>query len=158
MKPRVFEKGQLIIKYGDVGHEYFVLAQGSVQVLVYQRDADPADPELSSKVLFTKVLPKGAGFGEIALMYNDKRTASIKTEEQCKTYVLDGGTFKAIIIKASIDKRIVQSGFMEKITLFDSLDKKQKLKLVDGLQTHYFKNNHYVFKQGAEGQDFFIIE
>jgi signal-transduction protein with cAMP-binding, CBS, and nucleotidyltransferase domain len=30
MKPRVFEKGQLIIKYGDVGHEYFVLAQGSV--------------------------------------------------------------------------------------------------------------------------------
>ena len=158
MKPRVFEKGQLIIKYGDVGHEYFVLAQGSVQVLVYQRDADPADPELSSKVLFTKVLPKGAGFGEIALMYNDKRTASIKTEEQCKTYVLDGGTFKAIIIKASIDKRIVQSGFMEKITLFDSLDKKQKLKLVDGLQTHYFKNNHYVFEQGAEGQDFFIIE
>jgi CRP-like cAMP-binding protein len=92
--------------------------------LVYQRDADPADPELSSKVLFTKVLPKGAGFGEIALMYNDKRTASIKAEEQCKTYVLDGGTFKAIIIKASIDKRIVQSGFMEKITLFDSLDKK----------------------------------
>ena len=123
MKPRAFEKGQLIIKYGDVGHEYFVLAQGSVQVMVYQRDADPADPELESKVLFTKVLPKGAGFGEIALMYNDKRTASIKAEEQCKTYVLDGGTFKAIIIKSSIDKRIVQSGFLDKIPLFDSLEK-----------------------------------
>lgn len=70
MKPRAFEKDQLIIKYGDDGNEYFVLAQGSVQVIVYQKDADPADPELPSKVLFTKVLPKGAGFGEIALMYN----------------------------------------------------------------------------------------
>lgn len=158
MKPRIYEKGQLIIKYGDVGHEYFVLAQGSVQVLVYQRDADPADPDLESKLLFTKALPKGAGFGEIALMYNDKRTASIKAEDQCKTYVLDGGTFKAIIIKSSIDKRIVQSGFLDKISLFNSLEKSQKLKLLDGLQTHYIKNNDYVFKQGAEGQDFFIIE
>ena len=76
-------------------------------MIVYQKDVDPADPELSTKVMFTKVLPKGAGFGEIALMHNDKRTASIKAEEQCKTYALDGGTFKGIIIKASIDKRIV---------------------------------------------------
>lgn len=103
-------------------------------------------------------MPKGAGFGEIALMYNDKRTASIKAEEQCKTYVLDGSIFKAIIIKSSIDKRIIQSGFLDKIALFDSLEKTQKLRLLDGLQTHYFKNNHYVFRQGDAGQDFFIIE
>ena len=48
MNSRKFEKDQLIIKYGDDGSEYFIFAQGSVWVIVYQKDADPADPKLLS--------------------------------------------------------------------------------------------------------------
>ena len=44
----------------------------------------------------------GVGFGEIALIYNDKRTATIQSlEDGCLTYVLDGNLFKTIIIKSS---------------------------------------------------------
>jgi len=35
MLPRNFKNGECIIKYGDVGKEYFVLAKGTVQVIVY---------------------------------------------------------------------------------------------------------------------------
>jgi hypothetical protein len=35
MKPRLFQKDELIIRYGDIGNEYFILAQGDVQVMVY---------------------------------------------------------------------------------------------------------------------------
>lgn len=35
MKPRTFLKDEHIIRYGDVGNEYFILAQGTVQVFVY---------------------------------------------------------------------------------------------------------------------------
>jgi signal-transduction protein with cAMP-binding, CBS, and nucleotidyltransferase domain len=35
MVPRVFKKDDLIIKYGDIGNEYFILAQGDVKVIVY---------------------------------------------------------------------------------------------------------------------------
>ena len=48
----------------------------------------------------------GVGFGEIALIYNEKRTATIQSlEDDCVTYVLDGTVFKTIIIKTSQDKR-----------------------------------------------------
>lgn len=72
---------------------------------MYKKDTDPNDPQLEEKIQFTKIMEKGAGFGEIALIYNDKRSASIEALEECTTYVLDGKIFKTIIIKASIDKR-----------------------------------------------------
>ena len=35
MKPEKFEKGEVLIKYGDQGSTYFILAKGSVKVIVY---------------------------------------------------------------------------------------------------------------------------
>lgn len=35
MFKKPFEKGDLIIKYGDLGSEYFILDKGRVEVLVY---------------------------------------------------------------------------------------------------------------------------
>jgi len=68
-------------------------------------------------------MDKGCGFGELALLYNDKRSATITAIEDCSTYTLDGELFKKIIIKSSINKRNVQFGFLESIKLFSSLDK-----------------------------------
>ena len=35
------KKGQEIIKYGDIGEEYFVLANGICEVTVYNQGTDP---------------------------------------------------------------------------------------------------------------------
>ena len=60
----------------------------------------------------------GSGFGELALLYNDKRSATIEAVDTCETYTLDGTIFKTIIIKSSIEKRSLQAGFLENIKLF----------------------------------------
>lgn len=44
----------------------------------------------------------GVGFGELALLYNDKRSATIEAAEDCECYTLDGQIFKAIIVSSSI--------------------------------------------------------
>lgn len=137
---------------------YYILSTGSVKVTVYQDNTDPNDPELESKVKFTKNLDKGAGFGELALLYNDRRSATITALEDCQTYTLDGKLFKAIIIQSSMNKRKVQFGFLESIKLFNNLDKFQKLKLVDGLQQVDFNAGEYVIKEGDQGKEFYIIE
>lgn len=66
---------------------------------------------------------QGSGFGELALLYNDKRSATIEAVDNCETYTLDGSIFKTIIIKSSIQKRSMKADFLEKIKLFDKLDK-----------------------------------
>lgn len=123
MKPQKFLKNELIIKYGDVGKEYFIMSKGSVKVIVYKKGTDPDDADLKNKIQFTKYMGAGSGFGELALLYNDKRSATIEAVETCETYTLDGTIFKTIIIKSSIEKRSLQAGFLNDIKLFDALDK-----------------------------------
>jgi len=41
----------------------------------------------------TKVLNKGEGFGEIALFYGDRRSATVIAVDECEAYTLDARTF-----------------------------------------------------------------
>ena len=83
MKPERYKKGQVIIKYGDVGQHYYILSRGSVKVTVYKPGTPSDDPQLQNKILLTKDLGSGSGFGELALLYNDKRSATIEATEPC---------------------------------------------------------------------------
>ena len=47
---------------------------------------------------------------------------------------------------------------MDKIKLFDALDKFQKLKLVDGLQQITLNKGEFVLKEGEDGEEFYVIE
>ena len=47
---------------------------------------------------------------------------------------------------------------MDQIKLFDSLDKFQKLKLVDGLQQITLNKGEFVLKEGEDGEEFYVIE
>ena len=103
-------------------------------------------------------MEKGAGFGELSLLFNDKRSASIQAMKECESYVLDGTIFKTVIIKSSLDKRSLKSAMLDKIKLFDQLDKNQKLKLSEGLSTIYFKKGDFIMREGDIGDNFYIIE
>lgn len=46
----------------------------------------------------TKYVGPGNGFGEVALLYNDTRSATVKASEECETWVLEGKIFKKIVI------------------------------------------------------------
>lgn len=80
---KTYKKGEIIIRYGELGEEYYVLKEGSIDVFVYKDGTKANDPDLESKIIRTKNLPAGVGFGELALLYNDKRTATIKASEDC---------------------------------------------------------------------------
>ena len=77
MEPQHFRKGDIMIKYGEVGMYYYMLSKGKAKVTVYRKNADPAEANLAKKVQFTKPIEHGVGFGELALLYNDKRSATI---------------------------------------------------------------------------------
>lgn len=98
----------MIIRYGDIGNQYYILDTGVIEVIVYQDGAPPQDPNLHKKVKFSKFLKPFVGFGEIALIYNDKRTASVRSADLCDVWVLEGRVFKNIIIKSSMQRRNIE--------------------------------------------------
>ena len=124
MFARQFTAGQNIIRYGEMGSEYFVLSKGQARVTVYRPGTNPSDPKLAEHVSFEKVLDTNGsqdemiGFGEIALLYNDKRTASITAISDCECWVLSGDVFKQIIATNSIRRRNISLEYLDKVELF----------------------------------------
>ena len=117
MRPQQFSKGDCIIKYGDPGHTYYILIKGSVQVTVYKPGTKPDDKDRGSKIAFTKEMNQGIGFGEMALLYNEPRSATIEANEECDTYVIGGTLFKQIIVSTSRAKRDLLVQFLDNIKL-----------------------------------------
>lgn len=74
-----------MIKQGDIGSEYFILKSGKCQVIVNLNQ----QPTIKAKEL-----EEGEGFGEVALLYDDKRTATIVAKSDGAVWVLDGKIFK----------------------------------------------------------------
>ena len=76
LKPLMFSMGDVLVQYNDMGQEMYFLEKGSVEVV----SGD------GSTVYAT--LQKGAFFGETALFFKQKRSATIRASEFCEVFQL----------------------------------------------------------------------
>ena len=79
-----------IIRQGDVGHSLYLIARGVVRVT-------RATEEGGSQALGT--LMAGDYFGEMALLHDEPRTATVKTVTACQLYQLKKQTLQTIFEK-----------------------------------------------------------
>ena len=69
MFERSYKAGEFLIKQGEHGDNFYVLDEGVCDCYINQKERPP---------LCVKTYNYGEGFGELALMYNSPRAASIK--------------------------------------------------------------------------------
>lgn len=74
------ERGEVLIREGDPGDRYYVLESGAL--LVTQRGR-----------FLNRLVDRGAGFGEIALLRSVPRTATVTTEDASVVLVLERADF-----------------------------------------------------------------
>ncbi len=84
LTPLIITPGEYLFKAGDEGNEMFFLVSGSLIIL-----------EPNEKKIITTLVP-GDYFGEIALVNNTTRNATIKAIDYCDLYTLE----KKVFIKA----------------------------------------------------------
>lgn len=89
LEPIQFESGDLIIKEGDVGDSLYILYEGSVQV----RRKTPNNEDFAVANLTKE---QNIFFGEVALVDEDTRSASVYALTDCNTLKLSGKRFKAL--------------------------------------------------------------
>ena len=101
MQTVTLSKNQFVLKEGEEGQEFYIIDSGEVDCLkLYQ---------LRSKAGFVHVrtLQKGAHFGELALINNEKRSLSIRVRSaECRLLKLDRETFSRIL--GSIDTHLMK--------------------------------------------------
>jgi len=83
-----FSKGQLVFTEGEVGDTFYIIEDG--EVLVYfTKDGDAAP-------LCT--LGAGEFFGEMSIMHNDRRSASVKASEDSTLLCVGADDFKRLVM------------------------------------------------------------
>ena len=94
-----------------------------------------------------KVYESGDSFGELALLYNAPRAATIKSIEDGILFALDRETFNHIVKDASANKRTRYEDFLSKVEILESMDPYERSKIADALKPMKFKKGEYIVKE-----------
>ena len=137
-----------IIKQGDSGDFLFVIEEGVLDCF----KQNGADEKL------VRTCQTGDVFGELALLYNVPRAASVESRTDCVLWRLDRETFAAIVSGAAIRRREMHEAFLKKVPILASLDSYELNQVADALKTESVPKGKPVVKQGEKGDKFFIVE
>ena len=94
-----------MIRQGEDGSELFVVESGTLSCQKIFKG--------KSEAIFLKRYEPGEAFGELALLYNAPRAATIVADTDCLLWSLDRETFNHIVKDASRKRREKYESFLE---------------------------------------------
>ncbi|KAI1850632.1 hypothetical protein JX266_003914 [Neoarthrinium moseri] len=146
-----------VISQGDAGDYFYVVEKGTFNVYVNAGGAvQPGADGLGQHV---GTINAGGSFGELALMYNAPRAATVVSAESgCTLWALDRVTFRRILMESTFARRRMYENFLEEVPLLSSLTAYERSKIADALETLKFPAGHTIIKQGDVGTSFFLLE
>ncbi|KAF8564098.1 hypothetical protein P879_04461 [Paragonimus westermani] len=153
MQEKPVKSGEIIIKQGDDGDNFYVVESGTYDV--YVRASTDDHEELGRKVCSYN----GHGsFGELALMYNTSRAATIKAVTDGVLWFMDRNTFRKIVLKAAFLKRQMYEELLKEVSVLKELSPYERLNIADALHSRTYNDKACIIAQGEPGKEMFIIE
>ncbi|KAL1891512.1 hypothetical protein Sste5346_007603 [Sporothrix stenoceras] len=157
MEKPIPTKGIKVITQGDSGDFFYVIEKGSFDVYVNSSGTLQAGPEgLGTKV---DTIQAGGSFGELALMYNAPRAATVMSAEAaCTLWALDRLTFRRILMESTFARRRMYESFLEEVPLLATLTPYERSKIADALETQKFAPGATIIREGDPGHSFYLVE
>jgi cAMP-dependent protein kinase regulator len=148
VEEQIIQKGERVIKQGDSGDFMFVIESGALECLITKDGAEQV----------VKTCEAGDAFGELALLYNAPRAASVQAKDRSVCWKLDRETFNHIVKDAAAKKRDRYMDFFKEVPLLNAVDAYGRSQVADALKPKEVKKGTEIIAQGSEGQEFYIIE
>jgi CRP-like cAMP-binding protein len=146
--PKELPNGEEIIVEGADGDLFYILDTGTCEVFKNQADGE------RKKV---HEYEPGASFGELALMYNAPRAATIVASSACKVFALDRLTFKVVLMESTKEKRGLYESFLSGVDLLHSLDSYERSTIADALHEVSFSAGDTIITQGRTFSSSFVF-
>ena len=98
---RIYEKGEIIVKQGDVADSFYILAAGQVMLYISNNE---------DKEVIVGTLSAGEFFGEISLFDQEPRSASVAALERCHVQSLSYTRFQKVLeTSPDIARRLMEA-------------------------------------------------
>ncbi|CAF0865839.1 unnamed protein product [Adineta steineri] len=145
------KKGETIIKQGDGGDNFYVIDNGIYEIYVSKQE-DFRDPIKVGE--YNQI----GSFGELALMYNQPRSATIISSTDGILWVMGRQTFRKLVLKHAFRKRQMYENFLREVDILQSLTDYERSNVADALIPVEYDEKEIIIRQGDEGDRMFFIE
>ena len=144
MKFFIIEPNQIIFQQGNPGHTFFILAKGTAEIIV--------------NGLRKGFITEAYGFGELALLNNTERTATIKSLDKVTLWGLDRKNFTEALKALNSLSFEENKSFAKKIPFLQGLNDKQLESLLEDAVLQHFSNGQKIVIEGDPGDLFYIVK
>ena len=144
-----FEKGRVVIRQGDVGYCFYLIVSGSV--LVEIQDKDTIFGVVRNNIVGE--LGPGSTFGDLALLNDDKRRATIVCKEHCEFLIVDKVDFNKILKESCKQEWSQSRAILCNHPLFRDWSKENLKVIVEGSHFVEFTSNSVVLKHLSKFSD-----
>ena len=146
-----YNTSERIIKQGDVGDAFYMIQQGRAVVTQTTTFGSSNGTELAR-------LGPGKYFGELALIEDAPRKATVTATSACKCWTLDRHNFKSLF--GSMDEAVNESvgiQMLQKVKLLEALSERQLQEVSRCLVSKLYVEGEMIIKQGDVGDCFYLI-
>ncbi|XP_077181061.1 cAMP-dependent protein kinase type II-alpha regulatory subunit [Paroedura picta] len=148
MFERKVQPQEHVIDQGDDGDNFYVVERGLYDIFVSRDGQSRCVGRYDNR----------GSFGELALMYNTPRAATIVATMEGSLWGLDRVTFRRIILKNNAKKRKTFELFIESVPLLKSLEPSERMKIVDVIGEKSYQDGERIISQGDQADSFYIVE
>jgi len=150
LKPQTFVPGQHIITEGEVGDKLYIIERGVCEVL----------KKLNGREVTIGQLSKGAFFGEIAVLYDMPRTATVKTQTGVIALALSRADILQQLSAEDLErmKLIARTQVFGSVPLLADLDAEKKAKVAHALKSQKWHKGALLAGQNHITSRMYIIE
>ena len=145
-----YTAGQSVITQGEEGDVLYLVDSGELDCEKVFKSGDTAT--------HLKVYKPGESFGELALLYNAPRAATIKAKTDATLWALDRECFNNIVKNAAMLKREKYENTLKKVEILKSIDPYELGQICDALKTVIYKAGETIIKQNDTGDIFYILD
>lgn len=150
---RRVEAGRTIIVEGERGHSMFILSTGRVRV------------EKGQPPVLLATLSEGAFFGEMALLQDSTRTASVIAEEDSEILELDRAVIDRLIANHPPVAKVLRDFYQQRLLttatavhpFFQPFSPSERRVLIDRFRARSFAEGEVVIKEGEAGRGLFLL-
>ncbi|XP_043234484.1 cAMP-dependent protein kinase type II regulatory subunit-like [Amphibalanus amphitrite] len=150
MFERKVTAGENVIQQGDDGDNFYVIESGRYSI--YVKMDDSAEPKKVGSY------DNKGSFGELALMYNMPRAATITADEEGSLWAMDRQTFRRIVLKNAFKKRKMYESLLETVPMLKALEPYERMNLADALVPRTFTDGELIIEQGDEADGMYFVE
>ncbi|XP_078595681.1 cAMP-dependent protein kinase type II regulatory subunit-like isoform X1 [Branchiostoma floridae x Branchiostoma japonicum] len=137
-----------VIDQGDDGDNFYVIDSGTYNIFV---KIDGTDKHVGS-------YDNTGSFGELALMYNTPRAATIVATSDGSLWALDRQTFRRILLKNAYKKRKMFENLLDNVPMLKTLEQYERMKVADALMTQIFEDGEVIIRQGDSADCMYFVE